>query len=375
MRGGTERRRRSAGEHVYALWRTAAVALALIHAVATAAALALGSVAAGGVLGGTKKVGRRRRNRGLGGNGRGNGKASSLHISGGRWALEALAVGGRRWKRRHRRGRVRAIGLGTQSPWDQRWAPWTSEEEAAAEECNLVRCDGSVANLGVVDASRPNVSAQAIDTSTIGASDWGTARRRHGRRRAEGSGRPTTVGGRRRVGRRPNRTVVAAMALASLLACRVGEAANPGPARPAAYDDGPAPLVDASWKKVLEYPVPHRDGFRDIATAGFDEEADSPGRRKEEEEFGLLAEVVNSTGWGPLKRRLLSTSSQLVLAQETWVLQDQVAGASTWARKIGWEAIWAPAAVGDGGGASGGVAIFARAGLGLRYPPGRSSYL
>jgi hypothetical protein len=50
------------------------------------------------------------------------------------------------------------------------------------------------------------------------------------------------------------------------------------------------------------------------------------------------------------------------------VLPDQLAKASSWARRKGWHSLWAPAAVGPGGGASGGVAILARAELGLRHP-------
>ncbi len=82
----------------------------------------------------------------------------------------------------------------------------------------------------------------------------------------------------------------------------------------------------------------------------------------------LTAETVNSTGWGPLRRRLLGTPAQLVLAQETWIRPCQVREASDWATRHGWDSVWAPALVGPGGGASGGVAIFARRGLGLRFP-------
>ncbi len=50
------------------------------------------------------------------------------------------------------------------------------------------------------------------------------------------------------------------------------------------------------------------------------------------------------------------------------MLPDQLAKASSWARRKGWHSLWAPAGVGPGGGASGGVAILARAELGLRHP-------
>ncbi len=127
-------------------------------------------------------------------------------------------------------------------------------------------------------------------------------------------------------------------------------------------------MVNASWRRFVEYPTPHRDGFRDIATPGHEDGGDAHSGRATEEEFCLRVESLNSTGWGPLKRRLLSTEAQVVLAQETWLLQDKAAEAADWARRHGWEAILAPAALGPGGGASGGVGIFAKTGVGLRYP-------
>ncbi len=88
-----------------------------------------------------------------------------------------------------------------------------------------------------------------------------------------------------------------------------------------------------------------------------------------------MVETVNATGWGPLSRRLMDTRAQVVLGQETWVLQGETARVSDWCRRHGWDAILAPAAVGPGGGASGGVAIFARVGIGLRYPQAGSHIL
>ncbi len=164
------------------------------------------------------------------------------------------------------------------------------------------------------------------------------------------------------------RLALALVIITALANCRVGEAANPGPtgtAQPAACAS--AKLVDASWRKVISYPEPHRDGFRDIGSPGFGPGRDPP-RAAGVEDFAFQVETVNSTGWGPLRRRLRSTTAHAVLAQETWVLQCQVAGASDWAKRHGWESVWAPAKLGPGGGASGGVAIFVKRGMGLRYP-------
>ncbi len=79
-------------------------------------------------------------------------------------------------------------------------------------------------------------------------------------------------------------------------------------------------------------------------------------------------ESVNATGWKPLKRRLASTSAQVLLAQETWTGSSRIPQASAWARRRGWKSLWAPAVRGSGGGMSGGVAIFVRDYLGLRLP-------
>ncbi len=46
----------------------------------------------------------------------------------------------------------------------------------------------------------------------------------------------------------------------------------------------------------------------------------------------------------------------------------QVPSARSWAKRNGWTSLWAPAALGKGGGASGGTAVFMRKELGLRGP-------
>ncbi len=150
--------------------------------------------------------------------------------------------------------------------------------------------------------------------------------------------------------------------------CRIGEAANPGPP-PRGGDPAGITWADATWRDFVSYPRPHRDGFRDVVAPGYADEGTSREEVTGQEEFRLVVETVNSTGWGPLRRRLEESQAHIVLAQEHWILPDQLASASDWTRRHGWEGVWAPAAVGPGGGASGGVAILGRVGMGIRYPP------
>ncbi len=175
---------------------------------------------------------------------------------------------------------------------------------------------------------------------------------------------------------------------------RIGEAANPGPAgvttagprmateedataaaAAATNDDGGstgaaaacAKTVDASWIKAVNYPMPHRDGFRGAVAPGLEcvEEGRTP---RCGESIRLRIEAVNSTGWGPLRRRLESSEAHAILAQETWVLAGQIPSARKWAKRRGWISLWAPAATGASGGACGGVGIFVRKDIGLRGP-------
>ncbi len=163
---------------------------------------------------------------------------------------------------------------------------------------------------------------------------------------------------------------MAATLVFTLANYRIGEATNPGPAS----GDKVASKVTASWKiddactGAVIYPRPHKDGFRDIASLGFEDQERERGAHSGEEDYTLTVESTNATGWGPLRRRLQTTSADLLLAQETWVLPSHKREASDWAARHGWESVWAPAQTGVGGGASGGVAVFARRGLGLRLP-------
>ncbi len=82
--------------------------------------------------------------------------------------------------------------------------------------------------------------------------------------------------------------------------------------------------------------------------------------------FALVAETINGTAWGGIKRRLLDTASQVVAAQETHLLADEIPEKSQWALKNGWKSLWSPAAQGmKDHTSSGGVAIFVRSSLGL----------
>jgi hypothetical protein len=181
------------------------------------------------------------------------------------------------------------------------------------------------------------------------------------------------AGARRRraaatIGGRHARAATALAATLLLAAVRAGDAAGAGASAEGGGATGGHVEVSAGWRQNLVYPEPHRDGFRDFATPGHADTEAGPGRREPSEEFALAVETVNSTGWGPMQRRLAGTTAHVVLGQETWVLPSHLAQASSWCRRNGWESIFAPAVTGPGGGASGGVAVFARVGLGLRHP-------
>ncbi len=175
---------------------------------------------------------------------------------------------------------------------------------------------------------------------------------------------------------------------------RIGEAKNPGPPASEAMTSTlpTAAAVDVTtsattgmgvrqceadrlpWGEVrpmdgLAYPRPHRPGFRDVWTPGFGSGA-GPSDVDDEgtEVFRLIIETVNATSWGPLRKRLRSTTAHVVFAQETKVAEGKRAEVSTWAIGNGWKMIAAPAIVGRRGGVSAGVAIFARKELGIRFP-------
>ncbi len=285
-----------------------------------------------------------------------------------RWALAGARIGGSRRRRRCRRGAVVALLLGPRCSCGIRWKPWTSDCEAEKFEAEAAR-HGTLhiarEEVGPVHPRRAAGEPHGPDEEAAYASRGGRRVSTLDRKREDvvtsALRRPASLTTRR--GPRPTFALLAAVTLA---AHGLGQAANPGPACGAV---GTVELKTnkADWRGFVEYPVPHRDGFRDIATPGFGG-GTGAGRRPPEEEFHLQIESVNTTGWGPLRRRLAETTAHVIIAQETWLLIDQAASASDWARRHGWEAVMAPAALGPGGGASGGVAIFARSGMGLHHP-------
>ncbi len=146
-------------------------------------------------------------------------------------------------------------------------------------------------------------------------------------------------------------------------AVRYGEATHPGP--PEENEELPLGLRPES--DDVCYPQAHRDGFRAIRTAGFEDRRS--GGQKAEQQFSLRLETANTTGWGALKKLLGQTEAHVVFAQETRVRARDVPLASSWALRNGWKSLWSPAVRGKRGGASAGVAVFAKEWIGMRAPP------
>ncbi len=136
---------------------------------------------------------------------------------------------------------------------------------------------------------------------------------------------------------------------------RVGEAKNPGPRSGRA---GPMTKIGEA-----EYRQPNRPGFHGALMHD-----QCPNKGSETEAFELVVETVNATAWGSLKRFLRTSKAHLVLAQEHHLGPERTAAASSWAIRRGWKSIFAPALKGEGQGWKAGVAIFARAELGLSMP-------
>ncbi len=155
---------------------------------------------------------------------------------------------------------------------------------------------------------------------------------------------------------------------------RIGEAAHPGPAQPTVAAIGLLRRTCDRIRAAVSYPRPGSGSLRGAVAPGFGGRGDARGGQggTEAEAFALKVEAVNATGWRALQRRLLATEAQVVLAQETWLTQDAVPAASAWARRRGWQSVWASAIPGPNGGASGGVAVLVRDGIGVHYPPGGS---
>ncbi len=126
------------------------------------------------------------------------------------------------------------------------------------------------------------------------------------------------------------------------------------------------PWSEARPQDALRYPAPHRPGFRDVLTPGF--EGDDNGAETQGQDDVLRIESVNATGWGTLRTRLKTTEAHAVLAQETKVDATRKAAVSDWANRNGWKMIDAPAVRGPNGGASAGVAVFIRSYIGAHRP-------
>ena len=82
----------------------------------------------------------------------------------------------------------------------------------------------------------------------------------------------------------------------------------------------------------------------------------------------LVVETVNGTTWAGIQKWLGLTSADVVLAQETSLSIDEIAAASEWASRKGWKSLWEPAEITPKLGRSAGVAVFARAWMGLSEP-------
>ncbi len=111
------------------------------------------------------------------------------------------------------------------------------------------------------------------------------------------------------------------------------------------------------------YRKPHRPGLHGAVMPSAEADANDQG-----DQFQLTADTVNATSWGSLKRYLRSSTAHLVLAQEHHLGPDAIPTASAWALRRGWRSIITPALRGEGNGWRAGVAIFARAELGLSMP-------
>ncbi len=91
------------------------------------------------------------------------------------------------------------------------------------------------------------------------------------------------------------RTALAIMTVAAFL-CRVGEASSACPRQTVVH----RPPLTAEWVEMkvpsaVSYPPPHRDGVRDISSPGF-QDGERSRAAGEEEDFALIAEMVNTTG-------------------------------------------------------------------------------
>ncbi len=98
-----------------------------------------------------------------------------------------------------------------------------------------------------------------------------------------------------------------------LVVARVGEASHPGPV---SLPDVATRRMVSTASEAVRYPRPTRGASRlsNVIAPGFNDGGNSGG---EGEDFQLLIETVNSTGWTALNKRFEMTDAHAVLAQET----------------------------------------------------------
>ncbi len=149
---------------------------------------------------------------------------------------------------------------------------------------------------------------------------------------------------------------------------RIGEAANPGPS------NGDNRI---NWG-IMEAQNPRGPGFRDAVALGFDygeDEATEEQQLQGRQDVGMYALriiTVNITSWRSVLGLLATTTADVLLIQEHKLGEERAEEAAEWLRRRGWNALFSPAERGPNGGWSAGVAVIARAHIGLSYPPSGS---
>jgi len=91
------------------------------------------------------------------------------------------------------------------------------------------------------------------------------------------------------------------------------------------------------------------------------------GETPDEETFRLRMLTVNCTSWHSMKQLVLKTEANVIFVQEHKMTDDELKEGTRWCEAQGWTSIWEPAfrKKGKTKGASGGVMIMARRGIGL----------
>ncbi len=145
------------------------------------------------------------------------------------------------------------------------------------------------------------------------------------------------------------------------MACRIGEALNPGPATPQQKEGA----MD------LEFKDPGKQGFWGAVLPGAARDGRSARPEGEVDghvKYQLEIDTCNGTSWGTISRYLTRTRADLVLVQEHHLGPGKIAAASKWAKKRGWQTVWNAAERGEGAGWKAGVCICARDPVSLSMP-------